>query len=148
MEEENGLVEDVAKTQDWEHAASVAIDGCYIAVWNARRNCKFTRSQVKTLEVLLKKAQEKIAKCGGLIAECKGQLRDVGLVQIIEYNIWHSKFAAADTLIRWVGENPARVVLPMTLLSVTLRLRIKHTPLLLLNLVQDLPVWQVSVMQL
>ena len=56
----------------------------------------------------LKKAQEKVAKCIGIVAECKGQLYDVGLVCKIEHNIQHAKCAAADSLIRWVVENPAR----------------------------------------
>ena len=99
-EEEDGLMEDLAKTQDWEHAASVAMDGCYVALWNARRNLKFTCSQVKTLEIRLKKAQEKVAKCGMLVTKCKGRLRDIVLVWTIEHNIRHAKFDAADTLIQ------------------------------------------------
>ena len=87
MEEEDGLVDDLARTQNWEHDASVAMDGCYVALWKARRNCNFTCSQVKALEIRLKKAQEKVAKCIGLVAKCKGQLRDVGLVCKIEHNI-------------------------------------------------------------
>ena len=36
-------------------------------------------------------------------------LREVGLVWTIEHNIRNAKFAVADTLIQWVGENPARI---------------------------------------
>ena len=80
VEEEDGLVDDLARTQDWEHDASVAMDGCYVALWKSRRNRKFTRIQVRALEIRLKKAREKVANCIGLVANCKGQLRDVGLV--------------------------------------------------------------------
>ena len=69
----------------------------------------------------MKKAQEKLAKCGMLVTKCKGQLRDVVLVQTIEHNIRHAKFGAADTLIRWVGENLARKCLTCdTVISNTL----------------------------
>ena len=43
VEEKDGLVEDLTKTQDWEHNASVAMDGCYVAVWKARRNRKLLK---------------------------------------------------------------------------------------------------------
>ena len=48
-------------------------------------------------------------KCIGLVAKCRGQLHDIGLVCKIEHNIWHAKFAAADSLIRWVSGNPTWV---------------------------------------
>ena len=56
----------------------------------------------------MKKAQEKVAKCGMLVTECKGRLRDVVLVWTIEHDIRHAKFDAVDMLIRRVNENPAR----------------------------------------
>ena len=51
VEEEDDLIEDLAKTQDWEHAASVAMDGRYVALWNARKSRNFTGSQIETLEI-------------------------------------------------------------------------------------------------
>ena len=90
-----------------EEEDGLAMDGYYIALWKARRNCNFTHSQVRALEIRLKKAQKKVSKCIRLVAECKGQLRNVGLVCKIEHNIRHTKLAAADSLIRWVSENPA-----------------------------------------
>ena len=85
VEEEDDFIKDLTKTQEWEHSASVAMDGRYVALWNAKKSCKFTCSQVKTLEIHLKKSQEKVAKCGMLVTECKGRLRDVGLVCTIEH---------------------------------------------------------------
>ena len=84
------------------------MDDRYITLWNARKSHRFTSSQVKAMAIRLKKAQEQVAKCGMLVTECKGRIHDVGLVRTIEHNIRHAKFSAADTLIRWVGENPAR----------------------------------------
>ena len=49
VEEEDDFIKDLAKTQDWEHSASVAMDDRYVALWNARKSCEFTCSQVKTL---------------------------------------------------------------------------------------------------
>ena len=43
-----------------------------------------------------------------IVVNCKAHIDDVGLVRDIEHNIRHAKFTAADTLKRWVGENPAR----------------------------------------
>ena len=42
-----------------------------------------------------------------VVVDCKAHIDDVGLVCDIEHNIRHAKFAAADTLKRWVSENPA-----------------------------------------
>lgn len=57
---------------------------------------------------VLTKAQEKVAKCASLVANCKELVHDVDLVHTIEHNIRHSKFAAADELARWMSENPTR----------------------------------------
>ena len=97
------------------------MDGCYVALWKARRNRNCTRSQVRAMEIRLKQSEEKVAKCIGLVAECKGQLRNVGFVRKIEHNIWHAKFAAADSLIRWVSGNPTRSsFICDTVISITL----------------------------
>ena len=58
--------------------------------------------------IRLRKAQEELAKCIMVVADYKARIHDVGLVCDIEHIIPHAKFTAADTLKRWVGENPAR----------------------------------------
>ena len=45
-----------------------------------------------------------------IVVDRKAHIDDVGFVRGIEHNIRHAKFTAADTLKRWVGENPARKV--------------------------------------
>ena len=94
--------------QGWEHRASVRMDDSYVALVNAKRSRNFTSNQMKSMSIRLRKAQEELAKCIMVVADCKACINDVGLVRNIEHNIRHAKFTAADTLKRWVGENPAQ----------------------------------------
>ena len=105
--EEKKLVKDWERAQVWEHTASVLMDDSYVALVNAKRSRNFTSNQMKSMSIWLRKAQEELAKCIMVVADCKARIHDVGIVLDIEYNIRHEKFTAADTLKRWVGENPA-----------------------------------------
>ena len=72
MEEVDHLVEDLARTQDWDYDGIVAMDECYVAVWKAERNCNLTCGQVRAAEKRLKKSQEKVARCIRMVANCNG----------------------------------------------------------------------------
>ena len=63
---------------------------------------------MKPMSIRLRKAQEELANCIIVVADRKARIHDVGFVCDLEHNIRHAKFTAADTLKRWVGENPAR----------------------------------------
>ena len=108
MVEEKFFVKDLANVHVWEHAVSVLMDDSYVALVNAKQSHNFTSSQMKSMLVRLRKAQEQVAKCIMVVAESKARIHDVGLVCNIEHNFRHAKFTAADTLKRWVGENPAQ----------------------------------------
>ena len=60
------------------------------------------------MSIRLRKAQEELAKCMMMVADRKSRIDNVGFVRDIEHKIRHAKVTAADTLKRWVSENPAR----------------------------------------
>ena len=97
---EKNLVKDLSKAHVWEHATSVLMDDSYVAVVNVKRSRNFTSNQMKSMSIRLRKAQEQVAKCIMVVAECKARIHDVGLVCNIEHNFRHAKFTAVDTLKR------------------------------------------------
>ena len=78
--EEKNLVKDLAKAHVGEHATSVLMDDSYIAVVNAKRSHNFTSNQMKSMSVRLRKAQEEVAKCIMVVADCKARIHNIGLV--------------------------------------------------------------------
>ena len=85
--EEEKLVKDWERAQVWEDTASVHMDDLYVALVNAKRSRNFTRNQMKSMSIRLRKAQEELAKCIIVVADCKAHIHDVGLVRDIEHNI-------------------------------------------------------------
>ena len=91
-----------------EHTACVDLNEAYDALVDAKKSRNFTIGHWKTLSAQFGDAQDEFAKFKMVVGDRKANIADVELVRDIEHNIGHAKFAAADTLKRWVGENPAR----------------------------------------
>ena len=91
--EEKNLVKDLAKAYVWEHAASVPMNDLYVELVNAKRSRNFTSNQTKSMSIRLRKAQEELAKCIIVVADCKAHIHNVGLVRDIRDDFLTSRLA-------------------------------------------------------
>ena len=110
LEEEDLLiVGDLKRNLKWEHSVNDVMDRSYVSWQNKRKSPDRTLRRITVKSTHLTNAKLQVAAISKMVTYYMTQIRDVDFVLTTEHSIRHTKFAAADTLIKWTSENPNRL---------------------------------------